>query len=570
MAQYKTDLKDIYFNLFNVLKIQDHTGVVAQDMMDIINECDKFTEKEIYPTRTIGDHEGVKLANGKVTTPECFKAPMKMFYENGWQALGYPEEVGGMPVPHTVSLTCQSIVNSANVAFSMYPGLSRGAMDVIIKVGTQEQKDMYVPNMITGVWGGTMCLTEPGAGSDVGAAATTATPVGDGTFKIKGVKIFISSGDNDLYENIVHLVLARTPGAPAGTKGLSLFIVKKTRDDGKSNDVICTKIEEKMGIHAQATCELTFGQKGDCIGELIGKEFDGMTNMFIMMNEARLLCGVQGESQGNLAYMLTAQYANERVQFGKEIKHHADVKRTLLKMRSMGRAMRAIILYTGDLFDRAHSGDHSVDDEIAFMTPICKAYCSDEGFNVAIDAIQTHGGYGFCSEYGIEQFARDLKIATIYEGTNGIQAMDFTIRKVLKDNAKTFMNVGAKIQKTLARPEAQEFQDEVQAIGKNLQKAQEILMHLGGLAKANKFDSILFNSVSFLNYSANLIASWRLLESACEAKGLLASANNQDDKDYYQSKIVDFRFFVQQQLVKNAGIAQSILNFKEDLSQLDV
>jgi len=570
MAQFKTDLKDIYFNLFNVLKIQDHTGVAQNDMKDIINECNKFIEKEIYPTRTLGDHQGVKLDNGKVYVPKSFKDPLKKYYENGWHAIGYPEEIGGMPTPHTVSLVCQSIMNGANVAFAMYPGLTRGAMDVILKVGSQEQKDTYVPNMIGGSWGGTMCLTEPGAGSDVGAVITTATPTGTGTYKIKGIKIFISSGDNDLYDNVIHLVLARTPGAPAGTKGLSLFIVPKIRLDGKANDVVCTKVEEKMGIHGQATCEMTFGAKGECEGFLIGKELDGMTNMFIMMNEARLLCGVQGEAQGNMVYMLTEQYAKERSQFGKELNQHPDVKRTLFKMRSMARAMRSLILYTGDLMDRAHAGDKSLEDEIAFMTPICKSYCSDEGFNVAVDAIQTHGGYGFCSEYGIEQFARDLKIASIYEGTNGIQAMDFTMRKVLKDNAKTFMKFGAKIQKSMARPEAQEFTDELTMIGKNLQKAQEMLGHFGTLAKANKFDAILFNSSAFLNFSANLICSWLLLDAACEASALLPSASNDEDKAYYQSKKIDFKFFVHQQLVKNSGISQSVLNFKEDLSQLNV
>ena len=570
MAQFKTDLKDIYFNLFNVLKIQRQEGIVENDMKDIINECNKFIEKEVYPTRTLGDHEGVQLANGKVTAPKSFLDPMKKYYENGWHAIGYPEDIGGMPVPHTVSLVCQSIMNGANVSFAMYPGLSRGAMDVILKVGTQEQKDTYVPNMISGLWGGTMCLTEPGAGSDVGAVITTATPTGTGTYKIKGIKIFISSGDNDLYENIVHMVLAKTPGAPAGTKGLSLFIVPKIRLDGKPNDVLCTKIEEKMGIHGQATCEMTFGGKGDCEGFLIGKEFDGMTNMFILMNEARLLCGVQGEAQANMVYMLTEQYARERSQFGKELVQLPDVKRTLLKMRSMSRAMRSLILYTGDQFDRAHHGDAAAEAETAFLTPICKSYCSDEGFNVAVDAIQTHGGYGFCSEYGIEQFARDLKIASIYEGTNAIQAMDFTMRKVLKDNAKTFMGIGAKIQKTMSRPEASEFAEEVAVLGKNLQKAQEILANFGSLAKANNFDAILFNSQSFLNFSANLIVSWLLLEGACEAVAATPSAQSQEDKDYYQSKKVDFKFFVQQQLVRNAGIAQTILNFKEDLSQLNV
>lgn len=570
MAQFKTDLRDIYFNLFNILKIQEHSGVLESDMKDVINECNKFIEKEIYPSRTIGDHEGVQLKDGKVTIPASFHAPMKKFYENGWYGIGYAEEIGGMPAPHSVSLVCQSIMNGANVAFAMYPGLTRGAMDVILKVGSKEQQDSIVPHMMTGEWGGTMCLTEPGAGSDVGAAITTATPNGDGTFKIKGIKIFISSGDNDLYKNIIHLVLARTPGAPAGTKGLSLFIVPKFKKDGSSNDVVCTKVEEKMGIHGQATCEITFGTKGGCEGVLIGKEMEGMSNMFIMMNEARLLCGVQGESQGNLAYMLTEQYARDRVQFGKEISHHPDVKRTLLKMRSMGRAMRSLVLYTADLFDKVHAGEASLQDEIAFMTPICKAYCSDEGFNVAIDAIQTHGGYGFCSEYGIEQFARDLKIATIYEGTNGIQAVDFTMRKVLKDNAKTFMSVGAKIQKTMARPEAKVFGEELALMAKNLEKAQAILERFGKEAKAQKMDAILFHATSFLSFSGNLVASWLLLEGACEASKALATATNADDKAYYQSKMLDFRFFVQQQLVKNVGLSHSMLGFAEDLSQLNV
>lgn len=569
MAQFKTDLRDIYFNLFNVLKIQNHTGYVENDMKDVIGECNKFIGNEVYPSRTLGDQEGVHLKDGIVTIPPSFHAPMKKYYENGWYGIGYAEEIGGMPTPHAVSLVCQSIMNGANVSFAMYPGLTRGAMDVILKVGSKDQQDAIVPRMMTGEWGGTMCLTEPGAGSDVGAATSTATPMGDGKFKIKGVKIFISSGDNDLYKNIVHLVLARTPGAPAGTKGLSLFIVTKFREDGSANDVRCTKVEEKMGIHGQATCEITFGANGNCEGVLIGKEFDGMTNMFIMMNEARLLCGVQGESQANLSYMLTEQYAKERVQFGKEIAQHPDVKRTLLKMRSMSRALRALTLYTADLFDRVHA-DPSLQDEIAFLTPICKAYCSDEGFNVAIDAIQIHGGYGFCSEYGVEQFARDMKIATIYEGTNGIQAIDFTMRKVLKDNAKTFMKVGAKMQKTMSRPEAKIFSEELALMAKNLEKAQKIVERFGIEAKANKMEAVLFHATAFLSFSGNIVASWLLLEGACEASLALATATNDEDKAYYQSKVLDFRFFVQQQLVKNVGLSHSMLGFAEDLSQLNL
>jgi len=235
----------------------------------------------------------------------------------------------------------------------------------------------------------------------------------------------------------------------------------------------------------------------------------------------------------------------------------------------MGRAMRSLLLYTADLFDRAHA-DKSLEDEIAFLTPICKAYCSDEGFNVAIDAIQVHGGYGFCSEYGIEQFARDMKIATIYEGTNGIQAIDFTMRKVLKDNAKTFMGIGAKIQKSMSRPEAKVFGEELALIAKNLEKAQAILERFGKEAKANNIDAVLFHATAFLSFSGNLVASWLLLEGACAASLSLATANNAEEKAYYQSKILDFRFFVQQQLVKNVGLAHSMLAFKEDLSQLNV
>jgi hypothetical protein len=387
---------------------------------------------------------------------------------------------------------------------------------------------------------------------------------------MKGVKIFISSGDNDYYQNIIHLFLARTPGAPAGTKGLSLFVVPKFRADGKHNDVRCTKIEEKMGIHGQATCELTFGTNGDCIGELIGKENDGMANMFIMMNEARLLCGVQGEAQANLAYMLTEQYAKERSQFGKELINHPDIKRSLLKMRSMSRAMRALVLYTADLFDRVHAGQKELQDEIAFLTPICKAYCSDEGFAVAVDAIQVHGGYGFCSEYGIEQFARDTKISTIYEGTNGIQAIDFTMRKVLKDNAKTFLNVVTKIKAAMDRPEAQDFKYEIKLINKNIEKTQILLAGLGRLAKENKMDAILFHATSFLNFSGNLVASWLLLEGACEASKAMANATSQEEKDYYLSKRIDFKFFVQHQLVKNIAMSYTMINFEEDLSQLKV
>lgn len=568
MAKYKADLQDINFNLFDVLKSDRHIeGFEANDLAEIVNQFDKFVENEIYPTRQVGDEEGVTLKSDGVKVPESFHKANQAFYANGWYGLGFSEELGGMPCPESVMLACTSLINGANVSFSMYYGLTKAAMNVIIKKGSDIQKEKMVTAMMAGEWGGTMCLTESGAGSDVGAAKTTATPKGDGTYSIKGVKIFISSGDNDLYKNIVHLVLARTPGAPEGTKGLSLFTVQKLNDDGSNNSVKCTKIEEKMGLHGSATCEITFGGEGECLGTLLGDEFEGMTNMFIMMNEARLLCGIQGESQANLAYMLTEQYARERSQFGKEIINLPDVKRLMLKMRSVSRGMRALSLYVGDLFDQAHSSQNAeLEAETALLTPICKAYCSEEGFNVAIDAIQVHGGYGYCSEYGIEQFARDIKIATIYEGTNAIQAADFIMRKVLKDKGQAFSKLGEKIQKTLAS--ATDFKSEVSVIGKSLKDATKILESFGGLAAKGNFDAVLYHSHEFLIYCGNLVVAWRLLESALVAKEKMASANA-SEKEFYETKLVDFKIFCQQVLSRNTGITQSILEF-EDLSTLAV
>lgn len=568
MANYRTDIQDINFTLFDLLKAERHMeGYEANDLKEIINQFDKFVENEVYPTRQKGDEEGVTLTADGVKVPECFHAANQAFYANGWYGLGYSEDLGGMPCPESVGLACTSMINGANVAFSMYYGLTRAAMNVILKIGSEEQKEKYVTKMMTGEWGGTMCLTEPGAGSDVGAAKTTATPKGDGTYSIKGVKIFISSGDNDLFGNIVHLVLARTPGSPEGTKGLSLFTVPKFKDDGANNNVKCTKIEEKMGIHGSATCEMTFGGDGECIGTMIGAEFEGMPNMFIMMNEARLLCGVQGESQANLAYMLTEQYARERAQFGKEIIDLPDVKRLLLKMRAVSRGMRALNLYVGDLFDQMHAGNAELENEIALLTPICKAYGSEEGFNVAVDAIQVHGGYGYCSEYGIEQFARDTKIATIYEGTNAIQAADFVMRKILKDKGVSFGVLGKKIQATLAK--AGEFKAETVVIGQNLKDAQAMLENFGRLAAGGKFDAVLYHSHDFLIYCGNLVVAWRLLESALLANEKLSKAAG-DEKDFLNSKVIDFKVFCQQFLSKNAGIAQSVLSFPEDFSALAV
>jgi alkylation response protein AidB-like acyl-CoA dehydrogenase len=577
MANFQSDLKDITFNLIDVLEVQNQEkfGLAGDDIKGILGELDKFVANEVFPSREKSDMDGVKLVDGKVITSDALKSVHKSFHDNGWFALGFPEAIGGTPVSEAVNVACISIATGANAAWMMYPGLSRAALNVINLKGPQNLKDIFVQKMMTGEWGGTMCLTESGAGSDVGALRTTATPVGDGSFKIKGVKIFISGGDNDLYQNIAHLVLAKTPNAPEGTKGISLFLVPKflVNADGslaKSNDVKCTKIEHKMGIHASATCELTFGDNAECIGWLIGQELEGMANMFIMMNEARMYCGVQGESQANLAYLMAHHYARERVQFAGEIVHHPDVKRMLLRMRAQARGMRALTLYTASLFDRGHS-DKVAQSMIGFLTPICKSYCSEKGFEVSVDAVQVHGGYGYCSEYGVEQFVRDTKIATIYEGTNGIQAIDLVMRKILKDGGKTLQMVSKEILDFTQKLDDATWSKQKSLILKCLGTAQPIVERFGKLAQTGKMDQILQHCSDFLNFCSNLVVAWRLGVCANKAQSSLAQAGcTQDDQAFYNSKMLDFKIFCQHFLVHNLSLAKTMTDLEEDITNIEI
>ncbi|MFZ4712532.1 MAG: acyl-CoA dehydrogenase [Bacteriovoracaceae bacterium] len=570
MGRYKTDLRDVNFNLFEVLKVENHTDLGAADLKDIVAQVDSFFEKEIFPTREKSDHQGVKLTAEGVKVPEILRAPHKAFYENGWFAIGLPEVWGGTPLPEAVSLVSTSLATAANTSWFMYPGLTRAALNVIMKKGTESQKTTLVPRMMDGRMGGTMCLTESGAGSDVGALRTTATPMGNGKYKINGTKIFISSGENDLYENIVHLVLARTPNAPAGSKGISLFVVTRyhMNADGSTastNNVTCTKIEEKMGLHAQATCELAFGLNGECVGELIGDEFDGMATMFIMMNEARLFCGVQGEAQANLAYMMAEQYCKERVQFGTEIINHPDMKRSLLRQRAMSRGMRALCLYTANLFD-VEKKDPEAHHLIGLLTPICKAYCSEQGFQVCVEALQAHGGYGFCTEYGIEQFVRDTKIATIYEGTNGIQAIDFVMRKILKDNGKALGIMTNEILKAISESPKDFCPKEVDLMSKVMMSAQTVMGMITKKAQAKDMEGILAHCTDFLQFASCLVMAWRLLDSAIVANSKLANASA-DDKQYYQSKIADFRIYCTHYLVHNVALAKTMVEHELNLKE---
>jgi alkylation response protein AidB-like acyl-CoA dehydrogenase len=575
MGRYKADIRDIEFNLTELLKIQNFTqyGLGEQDIKGILGEYTKFVENEIFPSREPSDQQGVKHVNGKVLAPECLKSVHKNFYDNGWFALGLPEDIGGTPVPEALYVGCMSLATGANVAWYMYPGLSRAALNVLNLKGNEFMKTHIVPKMMTGEWGGTMCLTEAGAGSDVGALRTTAKPLGNGKYAIQGTKIFISSGESDLYQNNIHLVLAKTPGGAEGTKGISLFVVPrfKLNEDGSiadANNVKCSKIEHKMGIHASATCEMQFGIDGQSEGWLIGDEFEGMATMFIMMNEARLYCGLQGESQANLAYQMAEIYTKERVQFGKEIYHHPDVRRNLLKMRALSRGMRALCLYTADLFNHAQT-DHKLEGIIGLLTPICKAYCSEQGFLVSSSALQAHGGYGYCTEYGVEQFVRDTQIAMIYEGTNAIQAIDFVMRKILKDGGKS---LGILTQQIVADVQALDeavFKREKDIFNKVLLSAQTIMQQLSSYAKNNQYNLILQSCSDFLHFASQMIVAWRLLQSAVMANQKLASASA-EDKKFYESKIVDFKVYCVQYLTHNLSVAKSISEFTEDVTTLEI
>jgi len=564
MGTYRTDLKDVYFNLFDVLEVdKNREDVGRDDIVAVIDEMDKFVANEVFPSRTPSDEEGVKLTDEGVKVGESLKKPHGAYYENGWYGLNLPEEIGGMEVPNVIELVCGSMCSSANMAWMMYPTLTKGAMRVIYLKGTEEQKAKYIPKMMDGTWGGTMCLTEAGAGSDVGALLSKATPLENGKYKIEGTKIFISVGENDLYKNNIHLVLARTPEGKEGTKGISLFIVPqyKINEDGsqgESNDVKCTKVEEKMGIHAQATCELVFGGNGNCEGELIGDEFDGMATMFIMMNEARLATGVQGEATANLSYEMARQFASERSQFGKEIQNYPDVKRMLLKMRAMSRGMRALAYYTSNLFD-FEDKQPEAEGVIGLLTPVCKSYFSDQGLLVASDAVQTHGGYGFCSEYGVEQFMRDVKISAIYEGTNGIQAIDYVMRKILKDRGKSYLWLLSHIDKTLGKMSRSDWKKEKKVFKETLGYAKKIFRSLGMKGMKKDYDGILDNCSDFLTFSGHLFVAWRLFESALVAHEKL-KAGNTEDAEYLKEKIEDAKVFTKHYLIHAPAYAKTIID----------
>jgi len=419
---YRAPINDMLFLIRDVLELSDDMAGA------VLSEAAKFAEQELDPINKIGDSQGAKLKDGVVTMPDGFKKAYSHFVSNGWGSIAFNPEYGGQGLPHLVSIAVSEMWNSANMAFTLCPLLTQSAVELLEAHGTDEQKSTYLPKMISGEWTGSMCLTEPQAGSDLGAITTTAKKTEDGHYLIKGQKIFITYGEHDLAENIIHMVLARTEDAPRGSKGISLFLVPKILQDGSRNDVAAVSLEHKMGIHASPTAVMALGEKDECVGYMVGEENRGLIAMFTMMNHARIAVGVEGLGIAERAYQMAKAYAEERVQGGWVIAKHPDVHRMLMTMRANTEAMRALVYFVANAMDR---GDDSL---VALLTPVVKAHATDIGFETASLAVQVFGGMGYIEETGVAQLLRDARIAMIYEGTNGIQAKDLVERKLIIDD----------------------------------------------------------------------------------------------------------------------------------------
>ncbi|HPX49206.1 MAG TPA: acyl-CoA dehydrogenase [Desulfomonilia bacterium] len=614
MANLILDERDqqfILYEMLNVEKLCDYEKYAdfSQDMFDmILTEAQKIAVEEILPTLADGDKVGCTLVDGKVSVPESYHRAFRLFREGGWIGMSFPPEEGGQGLPESVKTAAIDWFYH-NFAFVAYPFATEGAAHLIMTYGTEEQKRKYMDKMVQGIWGGTMALTEPNAGSDLGNMSTKAIRQPDGTFRIQGTKIFITGGDHDLVENIVHPVLARIEGDPAGTKGISIFLVPKylVNEDGslgKRNDYEIANIEHKMGIKGSATCLINFGDHGECYAELLGEERQGMKIMFQMMNEARLAVGMQGLASASIAYLHALQYTKERLQGSSlmEFKNpeaprvpiiqHPDVRRMLLWMKSSVDSLRALAYFTAYCFDM----EKVVQDEVEkdkwlgyaeILTPIVKAYSSDIGFRVTETAMQCYGGYGFCCEYPIEQFLRDEKIASIYEGANGIQALDLIGRKLGMKKGAYFMNLLSEMNNTIAKYKdlngVKDFAGDVQNA---VNKLAEMGLYLATCGKQGKFLVPINNAYPFLMMMGKVVSGWFLLWEAGVAQQKLdelAKAQGVDQGDaaawaqfvkgnknaaFYTGKIYSAKFFAKNVLPEVDAAATAIKN--EDMSILEI
>ncbi|MFN3516625.1 MAG: acyl-CoA dehydrogenase C-terminal domain-containing protein [Novosphingobium sp.] len=567
MPVYKAPTRDTRFVLNEVLKIQQYAALpsfenTSVDLVDtVVEECGKFASEVLAPLNLPGDQQGcTRHADGTVTTPSGFSQALQLYREAGWGTLAAPAEFGGQGMPHVLGFVVEEFVSSANQAWGMYPGLTSGAISAILAKGSPEQQAKYLPKMIAGEWLGTMNLTEPHCGTDLGLIRTRAVPNADGSYAISGTKIFISAGEHDLTENIIHLVLAKTPGAPDSTKGISLFIVPKVlvNDDGSlgaRNAVSCGSIEHKMGIHGNATCVMNYD---GATGYMVGEENKGLAAMFIMMNAARLGVGIQGLAQAEAAYQNAVKYAQERRQ-GRALTGpaepqekadtlfvHPDVRRMLMDAKAFTEGMRAFYLWGGLLVDLSHKAANEeerglADDMISLLTPVVKGYGTDKGFETCVQMQQVFGGHGYIEEWGMSQFVRDARIAQIYEGTNGIQAMDLVGRKLAQNGGRAvqafFAEVDAACAAAKARPELAGLAAQVEKANGEL-KAATMWFMANGMTNPN---NVAAGAHHYMHIMGIVALGFMWLKMGTTAADALAAGA--EDKAFYETKLTTARYY---------------------------
>lgn len=598
MTEYRAPIEDIRFVMEDLLDIHKHYQKypdfqeVTPDVVDmVLTECAKFCETELAPLNQSGDKEGCVWEDGKVTTPQGFKEAYQHYIDGGWQGISHPVEYDGQGLPNSIGLIRTEMIGTANWSWSMYPGLSLGAMNTLIEHGSEAQKNTYLTKLTQGVWSGTMCLTEAQCGSDLGLIRTRAEPSGDGSYGITGSKIFISAGEHDLAENIIHVVLARLPDAPKGSRGISLFLVPKilVNEDaslGEANRVSCGSIEEKMGIKASPTAVLNFD---GATGYLIGEKNKGLEYMFTYMNTARIGIAIQGLCHAELAYQVSLPYAKERLSMRSlsGTKHpdevadpiivHPDVRRMLLTQKAFSEGGRAMIYYAGKMIDdlsqcKNESERKLVDDKLGFFTPILKGFLTEVGFESANHGLQVYGGHGYIKESGLEQIVRDARISTLYEGTTGIQALDLLARKILLQRGKSlkafskeilvFCKNHSLISKNVHKQRMHQF---IWPLSKAVVHWQRYALKIGMKARKDR-DMIGSASVDFLMYSGYVTMAyfWAMMAQKANEK----IAEKPENIDFYQAKVRTAEFYFKRILPRTKMLRKTMMSDPKTLMRI--